>query len=296
MDSAAFFALAASFSWVLSQLFGHKPALHYGSLHFNRLRMIVASLLLVVMIMLNGNSWELAPSEWKWIIISGIVGIGLGDLFLFIAMERLGPRRTGVLFAINAPFAAFLAWLTLNEELTFLTIFAIVIGFLGIALAVIYGSPKTNIHEWEVTKPPLWLGVSAGLLAALGQAAGVLFLRPVMEQGADPLQTSLIRVIAAGVFLWAMLIFEKDKPKIWKIPPLSVSWHVVANGFFGLSFGLALFLKALETGQVAKVSMLVAISPVLMLPFIWFQTKKMPALGAWLGAILVVFSSWIIIL
>ena len=110
------------------------------------------------------------------------------------------------------------------------------------------------------------------------------------------MQTSLIRVIAAGVFLWAMLIFEKDKPKIWKIPPISVGWHVVGNGFFGLSFGLALFLKALETGQVAKVSMLVAISPVLMLPFIWFQTKKMPALGAWLGAILVVFSSWIIIL
>ena len=43
-------------------------------------------------------------------------------------MERLGPRRTGVLFAINAPLAAFLAWLTLNEELTFLTVFAIVIG------------------------------------------------------------------------------------------------------------------------------------------------------------------------
>ena len=60
---------------------------------------------------------------------------------------------------------------------------------------------ETNIHDWEVTKPPLWLGVSAGLLAALGQAAGVLFLRPVMEQGADPLQTSLIRVVAAGVFL-----------------------------------------------------------------------------------------------
>ena len=231
MDSAAFFALAASFSWVLSQLFGHKPALYYGSLHFNRLRMIVASLLLVVMIMLNGNNWELASSQWKWIIISGIVGIGLGDFFLFIAMERIGPRRTGVLFAINAPLAAFLAWLILNEELTFLIIFAIVIGFLGIALAVVYGSPKTNIHDWEVTKPPLWLGVSAGLLAALGQAAGVLFLRPVMEQGADPLQTSLIRVVAAGVFLWAMLIFEKDKPKIWKIPPLSVGWHIVANGF-----------------------------------------------------------------
>ncbi|GIS15736.1 MAG: hypothetical protein CM15mP117_11680 [Alphaproteobacteria bacterium] len=58
----------------------------------------------------------------------GIVGIGLGDFFIH-RYGRLGPRRTGVLFAINAPLAAFLAWLTLNEELTFLIIFAIVIGF-----------------------------------------------------------------------------------------------------------------------------------------------------------------------
>ena len=65
--------------------------------------------------------------------------------------------------------------------------------------------------------------------------------------------------------------------------------------FFGLSSGLALFLEALWTGQVAKVSILLAISPVLMLPFVWFRTKRIPALGAWLGAVLVVATSWMII-
>ena len=295
MDNSALLALAASFSWVLSQLFGHKPALYYGSLQFNRLRMIIASFLLAIMILLTGNHWEIASNSWKWIIVSGIVGIGFGDLFLFIAMERLGPRRTGVLFAVNAPLAALFAWLLLDEALTYFTIFAVLFGFIGIVLAVIYGGPKTNIHAWEFTKPPLWIGVGAGLIAASGQAAGVLILRPVMEQGTDPLQVSLIRVLAAGFFLWALIFFDKNKTKIWEIPPMSVRWHVIGNGFFGLSFGLALFLKALETGQVAKVSMLVSISPVLMLPFVWFQTKKMPVLGAWLGAFLVVLGSWMIV-
>ena len=78
--------------------------------------------------------------------------------------------------------------------------------------------------------------------------------------------------------------FFKEKTEIWKLPPVSAVWHIMGNGFFGLSFGLALFLKALETGQVAKVFMLVAISPVLMFPFVWFQTKRISALGAWLGA------------
>ncbi|MDA9816083.1 DMT family transporter [Alphaproteobacteria bacterium] len=295
IDSSAFFAFAASLSWVFSQLFGHKPALYFGSLQFNRIRMIVASILLLAMIVISGNSWQVSSGALGWIILSGIIGVGLGDYFLFISMERLGPRRTGVLFAFNAPLAAFLAWLLLNEALTLNIIIAIIIGFFGIILAVIYGSLQANTHDWEKTKPPLWLGVGAGLLAAIGQAAGVLLLRPVMEQGTDPLQASLIRVVAAGIFLWAMFIFQKKKNKPWKMPPMSVNWHVIANGFFGLSFGLALFLKALETGQVAKVSMLVAISPVLMLPFIWFQTKKIPAIGAWIGAMLVVLSSWIII-
>ena len=295
IDNSTLLALAASLSWVFSQLYGHKPALYYGSLQFNRIRMIIASILLISIIWLTGEEWRVSPDVWGWIIVSGILGIGLGDYFLFVAMERLGPRRTGVLFAINAPLAAFLAWLLLSESITLYIIFAIILGFVGIVLAVIYGSPPNNIHDWEVTKPPLWIGVGAGLLAALGQAAGVLCLRPIMEQGADPFQTSLIRVVAAGIFLWASLLFERKKTMLFKLPPLSVSWHVIANGFFGLSFGLALFLKALETGQVAKVSMLVAISPVLMLPFIWFQTKKIPVFGAWLGASLVVISSWIII-
>ena len=71
--------------------------------------MNVASSLLGGMILLTGNDWEIAPSSWKWIILSGIIGIGFGDLFLFIVMERLGPRRTGILFALNASLAALLA-------------------------------------------------------------------------------------------------------------------------------------------------------------------------------------------
>ena len=242
--------------------------------------MNVASSILVGMILLTGNDWEIAPSSLKWIILSGIIGIGFGDLFLFIVMERLGPRRTGILFALNASLAALLAWLLLDEALTFMIIFALIFGFFGIVLAVIYGDPKTNVREWELTEPPLWLVAGAGLLAAFGQVDGVLILRPIMEQGTDPLQVTFIRVLAAGVFLWSIIFFEKNKTKIWKIPPADICRHIAGNGFFGPSFGLFLFLKALETGQVAKVSMLVAISPVLMFPFICFQAKKIPALGA----------------
>ena len=83
----------------------------------------------------------------------------------------------------------------LNEELTFCCICHCHRIF-RTALAVVYGSPKTNIPPKESTS---LVRVSAGLLAALGQAAGVLFLRPVGE--GETLQTSSIRFLQLECFM-----------------------------------------------------------------------------------------------
>ena len=108
IDNSALLAPAASLNWVFSQLYRYKPALYYGSLQFNRIPMIIASILLIGVIWLTGEEWCVSSDSWGWIIVSGILGIGLGDYFLFIAMERLEPRRTGV-FAITR------LWLLLRE-------------------------------------------------------------------------------------------------------------------------------------------------------------------------------------
>ena len=49
MAFAHLFALGAALSWTLASLFSHQAALRFGSLHFNRLRMLAAAILLVIM-------------------------------------------------------------------------------------------------------------------------------------------------------------------------------------------------------------------------------------------------------
>ena len=292
---SSFLALAAAFSWTLASLFGHAPARLLGSLHFNRLRMLAAFFLLVLMMLATGASWQLDSSHLLPIALSSIIGVVMGDYFLFVAMQRLGPRRTGLLFASNAPLAALLGWLVLDEAVSISVAIAIFICFAGICLAIIYGKRRDLLHIWEEITPPLWIGIAAGLLAALGQAAGVLFLRPVMEAGADPLLASLVRVGLAGIVFWAIYPFQQHfssaQPVHNLIPDLRTNVMILANGFFGLSFGVALLLKALETGNVAHVTILSATSPVMILPFVWYQTGKCPPLAAWVGAVLVVASA-----
>ena len=69
--------------------------------------------------------WVLATGTWRELdagnvaplVVSGVIGIFAGDTLLFAALNRLGPRRAGILFALNAPIAALLGWLALGETL-----------------------------------------------------------------------------------------------------------------------------------------------------------------------------------
>ena len=295
-DVSALLALAAALSWTLAALVGHRPARELGSLHFNRLRMLAAIVILTTMLVIRGGSFSVDITLVMPLVLSGLVGVVIGDFFLFATMRRMGPRRTNILFATNAPIAACLGWLVLGETLRFQTLLAVALGFLGVVMAIIYGKRRDQAHVWEMVTPPLWVGVAFGLLAALGQALGVLLVRPVMEQGIDPVMAGLVRVMVAAVVFWASYPFDRTQMSKPLFPDRSVMLLVGLNGFFGLGAGAALFLAALEFGSVATVTILSATSPVLILPFVWAKTRIMPAAGAWIGAILVIACSAVLML
>ena len=296
MELSHLLSLAAALSWTLASLFGHRPAVTFGSLHFNRIRMVVSAALLCLMMLATKNSWSLPEVFWLPILASALVGVVIGDFFLFVTMRRLGPRRTGILFAANAPLAAVLGWLFLSEPLSLLKILAIFIGFCGICLAIIYGKRRDLLHVWEIVTQPLWIGIAAGFIAALGQAAGVLLLRPIMEAGCDPMMASFIRVSAAACFFWLVWPFSQPTITLAVYRDCKLWFFIVANSFFGLSFGVYLLLAALETGRVADVTILSSFGPVMILPFVWYQTRMRPAWGAWAGAGLVVLSSALLVM
>ena len=296
-DLSVFLALAAAFSWTLAGVFGHKPAVTLGSVQFNRIRMVVSMVFLLGYCLIAGKTITIESRDFWLIFFSGLIGAAGGDYFLFKTMQRLGPRRTGILFAANAPIAAILGWVFLSEALSPKMILAIALGFGGIVLAVIYGKRRDLAHIWENITPPLWIGIVFGLLAALGQAIGVMLMRPVMEGGMDPAVAGFFRVIVAVVVFWAILPIEKINGRWPKVfwPDRGLWVHILGNGFFGMAFGMALLLKALETGSVAVVSILSATSPLMMLPFVWAKTRLIPPIGAWIGAVLVVVCSAMLI-
>ena len=110
-------------------LFGHVPAGELCSLHFNRLRELAAIVTLGLLMIIGGRSFTLDMTHFWPLVLSSLVGVVMGDFFLFAAMRRLGPRQTNILFATNPPIPAFLGWLLLDEVIGFETLLSVLLGF-----------------------------------------------------------------------------------------------------------------------------------------------------------------------
>ena len=59
MDVSALFVLGVVLSWTMAALFGYLPAHELGSLHFNRLRMLAAIVILGLLMVIGGRSFTL---------------------------------------------------------------------------------------------------------------------------------------------------------------------------------------------------------------------------------------------
>lgn len=287
-------ALLAAACWAISSLFSAPPAQRLGAFAFSRWRMLFASLLLWALALYGGGWRSLDASAMGLLALSGLVGIFIGDTALFACMNRLGPRRSGVLFACHALFSGVLAWVWLGEVLWGWALLGSVLLVAGVMLAIVWGKRSDEAHHWEQTRGRLAVGVALGLLAALCQSVATLMLKPLMSTGMDAVAASAVRMtlaLAAHGVLWLLWRGAgAQAPVRWQDAGLTFLSAAVA-----MALGMTLILKAMHLGQAGLVAVLSSVTPILILPLLWLVYRRRPALGAWWGAALAVSGTVLIL-
>lgn len=287
-------ALGTATCWALTGLISADAVRALGAFHFNLLRQGLVTVLLVSVVAASGALTLPGWHAFAILAMSGVIGILLGDTLNFAAVGRIGPRRAGAIFALNAPMAAILGWALLGESLEPLAILGIAVTAGGVALAIL-GRPRSDAHRLEALTGTLPIGVLLGLGAALGQATGSLIARPLILGGIDPYLASLARVGASGaaMALVAMTPFGPPNPKTFTPKTLLLT---AATAIIGLLVGMTLFLFALQGSQTGIVATLSATSPVIILPLLWMRTRQRPSWLSWCGAALAVIGLALIFL
>ena len=284
----------AALCWAVASLISADVTRKIGGLAFNRLRLFFVSIMLIGYTFYL-DTWNTINHEFLFtILFSGIIGIFLGDTLLFIALQKIGPRRNNILFSLAAPFTVILNIIFLNEIMSTINLIGCIIVFCGVVIAIAYGNSKDKNHRWEVVEGNIYLGVSIGIGAALCQAIGLIMMKPILTMGADPIASAALRTAISFVFLTFTFflnykIFNTKTNLSFKIVGQSI-----LSGFLGMALGMSLLLIALKYADAGIVATLSSTSPIMILFLIWLLTKTIPTIGAWIGTILAIIGSGLI--
>jgi drug/metabolite transporter (DMT)-like permease len=258
----------------------------------NLLRLLFALLMMFITNLIQTQSL-LPPAtshQWLYLSLSGVIGLGLGDLALFYAFDAVGPRLA-MLVAASAPvMAALLGWIFLREALTPLALVGMFITLVGISWVVLEKpeTPRSNLPAQSSNN--LRRGVIFGLLAAAGQAIGVLLTKHGMTQGTplDARDAAFLRTLSASaVMLPLQALWYKRKPTnaLNVSNPTRGLLLIAIGAFMGTYIGMSLSMVAARDAELGKAQTILSLPPVLILPLSYFIQKEHISLRAVLGAI-----------
>lgn len=216
---------------------------------------------------------------------SSMFGIIIASTTYFAAIYKAGPRNTALLFSLTSPFALALGYVFLGETISRQQGLGVVLVLAGIVMAI--GLPGRGAARMPSSSVP-WAGIALGVVTALGQALGSLLARPAMEAGVEPFTAMAVRSgLAALVFVTIAFLPIATINRPYRLSARDLGFAIGA-AFFGTCLGMSLLMAALAFGQVGIVSTLSSMTPVVILPMIWWRTGAAPPISAWIGAALAV--------
>jgi len=132
-------ALATAIFWTITALAFESASLKVGSLSVNIIRLFIGFMFLTIFVSIRRGMilpLDASVENWTWLTISGLVGFVFGDLFLFKSYTIIGSRFSMLIMTLVPPITALLGFFILNEKLTLLNYFGMMLTFTGIAMAI----------------------------------------------------------------------------------------------------------------------------------------------------------------
>lgn len=278
-----FAALAAAFLWAASSIVYTLLGRRIAPLQLNLFKGIIATLLIVLTLLFTRNGVpDLNFFLMGILLLSGAIGIGLGDTAYFKTLNYLGARRTLLIETLAIPMSAIFALIFLSETLTLMSCFGIILTLLGVVWVITERTPNT-----VVSHPHPWRGIGWGIVAAFSQASGVVLARfALVESDLSPLESTLLRLIG-GLMIVSILLFiyRKQETKITLKLSLRMVGIISLVAFGSTYLGIWLQQTSLKFSPAGIAQTLLATSPLFVLPFALAMGQKV-SLRAFLGVLL----------
>lgn len=261
-------ALAAAFGWVGSSVFLERASKETGTLAVNLIRLVIAMLFLGVITYVKRGlilPLDVTKESFKFLSISGLFGLFLGDFFLYKSYIKIGPRITLLVMTFSPIAVSILSFFILGEKIEGFKVLGMLLTIIGIAIVIL---KKKNDKEFSK------VGFIYALLAMLGESLGIVFTR-LGSIDYDSFATIQVRTIPAILAFIVYISLKKEWSNIKEGILNKKGMIYIVLGTIVATLGVTALVEAMKYANVGIVSTLAATSPILIIPIsiIFFKEK-----------------------
>ncbi len=275
-------SLAVAVFWSLSPIAHAAATRRIGAFPTLLWRSVFGSLLLLATVFLLQTPFP-GHGATIYMVLSGVVGVGLADILIYEAFLALGPRRSVQLLALGPLFTFLIALFTIGETVRITSLLGAIL-VMGASTGAVWIERRAERDEREpgaMTRSGVLYAV--GGAAIMGVAAVLARCAYLVEPGMNPISAALLRVGSATVFVWIYPLLRGRGPEMVRLLQDRLALNRVLIGtLFGPYLGMLAFVGAFKYLQAGLVMTLVALSPLVILPMIAYRYKVrigLPVIG-----------------
>jgi len=242
-----------------------------GSFQVNITRLVLATIYLILLVAALRLDINLSARQILHLSLSGVVGLSLGDTFLFKAFQEIGARMSMLVMSTAPAIAA--------------------AGVLGIAVTVagvsIVVLDRNGSEEVSMTAS----GLLYAILGAAGQGGGLILAKLAFREGeVNGFVATGVRILASLVLLLPAAVMTKrlSNPVRMFARERKAFLQTALGSILGPFLGISFSLMAIEYTKVGIAATIMALVPILMLPLVKFVYKERLTWRAVTGAFVAV--------
>ena len=284
MPAGELAALGTATCWSFTGLFFAEAARRVGSLRVNLLRLPVAlALLSFTLVATGGSLTALNGTRVAWLAASGMVGLVIGDLALFEAMRRIGPRLSLLIMSLAPISASVAGLLMLGERPGHLALLGIALTLAGVAWVVGEQREGKGYGSHETA------GVALAVVGAVCQGLGLVLAKLGMAGQVPPLAATWVRMGTATASIWLLTVLAGRARHVGPTEAVRTAGLPILGGaIFGPFLGVWLSLVAARLTEVGVATTIMATTPVLVIPILAVSERYRPSVRALFGTVITV--------
>lgn len=278
-------ALGTALCWTVVGIAFESAGKRVGSLSVNLIRLIFGFIFISIATYFSRGLFfptDASGHNWIWLMLSGVIGLFLGDLFLFQAYVEVGSRISSLIMASSPPIAAILGYFLLGERLGAISLLGMCITIGGIAIVIV----SKDSGEKKIKTEYSIKGLTYAFLGSFGQSLGLIMSKIGMGDY-NPMAATQIRIIS-GIICFGVLflVWKRTAELKTAFDDTKAIKQIGIGAFFGPFIGVTLSLLSLQYTSAGISSTITAITPVTIIPLSVLIFKEKIKTKEILGAII----------